>query len=83
MSGERRRAGGWLLPVIVVGLGAYFLLTGMQGGTLKPAALKPVNWAGIPLLVAGAVAAIAVKKPAIKLIGVLLAGVGAILIICL
>jgi len=82
MSGENRRFGGWMLPVIVVAVGAYFLITGMQSGTLRAVQLKPVNWAGIALMVAGLVLAF-MKKPALKLAGVLVCGIGAILVICL
>lgn len=82
MSGENRRFGGWLLPVIVVAVGAYFLVTGMQSGTLKAVQLKPVNWAGIALMVAGLVPAF-MSKPVLKLAGVLVCGIGAILVICL
>ena len=80
MSGEHRR--GWILPVIVVAVGAYFLVTGMQRGTLSAVTLKPVNWAGIALMVAGLVSAF-MKKPALKLMGVALGGIGAVLVICL
>ena len=80
MSGEHRR--GWILPVIVVAVGAYFLVTGMQRGTLSAVTLRPVNWAGIALMAAGLVSAF-MKKPALKLVGVLVCGIGAILVICL
>lgn len=82
MSGEHRRFGGWFLPVIVVAIGAYFLITGMLNGTLHAVALRPVNWVGVGLMALGVVAAF-FKKPLIKLAGVLICGVGAILIICL
>ena len=82
VSGENRRSGGWLLPVIVVLVGAFVLIEGMQRGTLSAATLRPVNWAGIALMVAGLVSAF-MKKPALKLIGVLACGIGAILVICL
>lgn len=81
MSGERGRT-GWLLPVIVVIAGGYFLLTGMQSGTLRAATLKPVNWAGLAVMAAGLVLALG-KQPVRKLLGVLACGVGAILVICL
>lgn len=80
MSGERRR--GWFLPVIVVAVGAYFLIAGMRGGTLRAARLRPVNWAGVALMVAGLIPTF-MKKPVLKLAGVLLCGIGAILVICL
>ena len=80
MSGEHRR--GWILPVIVVAVGAYFLVTGMQRGTLSAVTLRPVNWAGIALMVAGLIFAF-MKKPALKLLGVAVCGIGAILVICL
>ena len=79
MSGERR---GWLLPVIVVALGSYFLVTGMRNGTLTAVHMKPVNWAGIALMAAGLVTAL-MQRSLGKLAGVLLAGIGAILVICL
>ena len=80
MSGEHRR--GWILPVIVVAVGAYFLVTGMQRGTLSAVTLRPDNWAGIALMAAGLISAF-MKKPALKLLGVALCGIGAILVICL
>ena len=80
MSGEHRR--GWILPVIVVAVGATFLVTGMQRGTLSAVTLRPVNWAGIALMAAGLISAF-MKKPALKLVGVLACGIGAILVICL
>ena len=81
MSGEPRRFGGWLLPVIVVMVGAYVLLT---SGSLRPIALRPVQWAGIAAMAAGAVATIAVRKnPLVRLAGVIVCGIGAILVICL
>ena len=79
MSGERR---GWLLPVIVVAAGLFFLIRGITGGTLNAVTLKPVNWAGIALMVVGLVTTF-VNKSLGKLAGVLLVGVGAILVICL
>ena len=82
MSGENRRFGGFLLPVIVVLVGAYFLVTGMRPGTLRAAELKPVNWVGLMLMLAGLVCAF-FKKPALKRAGTLVCGVGAILVICL
>ncbi len=84
MSGEDRRFSanrGWLLPVIVVIAGAAFLIASMRGGTLSAVALKPVNLAGLALMIAGAVPALG-KKPLGKLIGTLICGVGAILVIC-
>ena len=80
MSGEDRR--GWILPVIVVAAGAYFLIAQTQRGALNAATLKPVNWAGIALMVAGLIPAF-MKKPLLKLAGVLAVGIGAILVICL
>ncbi len=82
MSGEHRRMGGFMLPAFVVIAGIVYALSAARNGTLSAAALKPVNWAGVALLVAGAVAAFQ-KKPAVKLVGVLAAGIGAILVICL
>ena len=82
MSGENRRFGGWLLPVIVVGVGVYFLITGMQRGTLSAVKLKPVNLAGLALMAAGVIAAL-MKKPILKLTGLLVCAIGAILVICL
>lgn len=82
MSGENRRIGGWLLPAIVVAVGAYFLISGMRSGTLRAVELKPVNWAGLGLMAAGLVAAL-LKKPVLKLLGVLVCAVGAIMVICL
>ena len=82
MSGEHRRFGGFMLPAIVVIVGVVYALSAAQNGTLKAVTLRPVNWAGVALLVAGAVAAFQ-KKPAVKLLGVLAAGIGAILVICL
>lgn len=79
MSGESR---GWLLPVIVVAAGLFFLIRGITGGTLNAVTLKPVNWAGIALMVAGLISAF-MKKPALKLMGVTLCGIGAIMVICL
>ncbi|MBQ6373508.1 MAG: hypothetical protein IJJ45_03375 [Clostridia bacterium] len=84
MSGERRRAGGWLLPVIVVAVGALFLLNGVQNGTLKPVSLKPVNLAGLAVMAAGIIAVIAGRRtPLMKLAGVFICGAGAIMVICL
>ena len=79
MSGERR---GWLLPVIVVAVGAYFLVTGMQNGTLTAVHLKPVGWVGLAAMAVG-VAIQFTKKPLLKLAGVAACGIGAIFVICL
>lgn len=84
MSGENRRNMGWLLPVIVVGVGAYFLYAGMRQGTLQPVSLKPVQWAGIGVMAAGVVAVLlSRKRKLMKLAGVLVCGIGAIMVICL
>ena len=84
MSGENRRYGGWLLPVIVVAVGAYFLVDALQKGTLTAVALKPVNYVGLALMVAGLVGVLALRKRDLwKLVGTLVCGVGAILVICL
>lgn len=81
MSGEHRRVGAWLLPVIVVAIGAYFLLAARQSGALRPVELKPVNWAGLTVMAAGLVPALGKKMPW-KLVGTLVCGIGAILVIC-
>ena len=84
MSGENRRYGGWLLPVIVVAVGAYFLLNAMRQGTLTAVSLKPVNYVGLALMAAGLVGVVALRKRDLwKLAGVLVCGVGAIMVICL
>ena len=84
VSGENRRPGGWLLPVIVLAVGAYFLVNAMQHGALRAATLRPVNWVGLALMPVGAVCALAVKKRGLwKLAGVLVCGVGAIMVIYL
>ncbi len=82
MSGERKRGGVWLLPAIVVAAGAYFWGTQSRAGTLKAAKLAPVNGVGLALMAAGLVCAL-LKKPALRLAGTLLCGVGAIMVICL
>lgn len=72
------------LPVIVVVIGAYFLISGMRAGTLTPVALKGENWAGLALMVVGLAASLIVRKESmLRLLGVLLCGVGAIMVICL
>ena len=84
MSGEDRRSSanrGWLLPVIVAAAGAAFLIASMRNGTLNAVALKPVNWAGLALMAAGVVPALG-RKPLWKLVGTLICGVGAIMVIC-
>ncbi|MBR1561228.1 MAG: hypothetical protein IJ646_13420 [Clostridia bacterium] len=82
MSGEHRRL--LVLPAIVVAVGAWFLFTHMEAGTLKPPMLRPVNWAGLAVMAAGLVAAVAARRrPLVRLAGVVACGVGAILIICL
>lgn len=84
MSGESRRPGGWLLPVIVVAAGAYFLVTALQSGTLSAVSLKPVNWIGLALMVAGATVALVVReKKLYKLAGVVLCVAGAVMVIYL
>lgn len=81
MSGERRR---FLLPIIVLAVGLYVLITSSGQGALRPVSLKPVQWAGIAVMAAGAIAAIAVrKKSLVRLAGVIVCGIGAILVICL
>ena len=82
MSGEHRRTGSFMLPAIVVIVGVVYALTAAQSGALSAARLKPVNWAGLVLMAAGLAAAF-IKKPAAKLAGVLVCGIGAILVICL
>ena len=82
MSGENRRYGGWMLPVLVVAVGAYFLYDAVQKGRLSPAALSPVNWLGLGLMIAGLIAAL-LKKPLVRLAGTLICGIGAIMVICL
>ena len=84
MSGENRRYGGWILPVIVVAAGAYFLYDAIQKGTLSPAALSPVNWVGVGMMAAGLIGAVAGRKNGlVRLAATLICGVGAILVICL
>lgn len=84
MSGENRRFGGFILPMIVVAVGAYFLVNALQKGTLEAVALKPVNWVGLALMAIGLVAVIAMRKRDLwKLAATLVCGVGAILVICL
>lgn len=84
MSGEHRRFGGWLLPVLVVGVGVWLLATGFLSGTLRPVTLKPVGWAGLALMAGGIVACFAARQNRlIKLLGVFVCGIGAILVICL
>ena len=82
MSGEHRRFGGFMLPAIVVIAGVVYALGAAQNGMLSAARLKPVNWAGLALMAAGVVAAF-MKKPTVRLMGVLACGIGAILVICL
>ena len=83
MSGENRRFGGWLLPVIVVAVGAYFLVNAAEGGTLSAVRLGTVNWIGLALMAVGAVLALFMKRNLLKLAGLLFAAVGAIMVICL
>ena len=96
MSGEHRRTGGsrgdrpglraiHLMPVIIVAVGAYFLITGMRAGTLTPIQLKGAHWAGLALMAVGLAASLIwqKKKPLVSLLGVLLCGAGAIMVICL
>ena len=81
MSGERSR---FLLPIIVLAVGVYVLITSSGQGTLQPVSLKPVQWAGVAVMIVGAAAAIAVRKRAlVRLAGVIVCGIGAILVICL
>ena len=81
MSGERSR---FLLPIIVLAVGVYVLITSSGQGALQPVSLKPVQWAGVAVMIAGAAAAIAVRKRAlVRLAGVIVCGIGAILVICL
>lgn len=80
MSGERGR---FLLPVIVLAVGAYVLITSAGQGALQPVSLKPVRWAGIAVMAAGLVPALVLKKPLWRLAGVVVCGIGAILVICL
>ena len=81
VSGENRRFGGWMLPVIVVAVGAYFLFGALQNGTLQAVTLKPTGFVGLALMIAGAATALAGKRRALKLIGVLIAVAGAIMVI--
>lgn len=81
MSGDRRPLGGWMLPAIVVAVGACVLIGGMQRGALKPIALTPLNWVGLALMVAGAVLAVGAQKSRlVKLAGVAICAVGAMLV---
>ena len=79
MSGDHR---AWILPVIVVAMGLFIVIRGITSGTLNGVVLKPVNWAGIGLMVVGLVASF-VNRSIGKLAGVLIVGIGAILVICL
>ena len=84
MSGDRRRAGGWILPVIVVLVGAYFLWTSANRGALNAVKLTPAGWAGLALMVAGAVVAVAVReRRLLKIAGVALCVAGAVMVIYL
>ena len=84
MSGENRHFGGWFLPVLVVAVGIYLLTTGFQSGSLRPVAMKPVGWAGLALMAGGVIACFAARQnKLIKLLGVMICGIGAILVICL
>ncbi len=81
MSGEHRR---FLLPVIVLAVGVYVMITSSGQGALRPVSLKPVQWAGIAVMAAGLVSALVIrKKPLWRLAGVIVCGIGAILVICL
>ena len=82
MSGEHRRHSGWILPVIVVAVGAYFLYTAARRGALRAVALGPVGWVGLALMVAGAALALIVRRNKyLRLAGVLLCGAGAMMAI--
>ena len=81
MSSERRHF-GLALPILVVLVGGGLLLSAAQQGTLQAANLRPVNYAGLAAMAAG-VGMVFSKKPLMKLIGVLVCGVGSILVICL
>ena len=82
MSGDRRRAGGWILPVIVVLVGAYFLWTSANRGALNAVKLTPAGWAGLALMVAGAVVAVRERR-LLKIAGVALCVAGAVMVIYL
>lgn len=82
MSGEKRRFGGWFLPVIVVAAGAYALYTAKQSGRLNAVALGPVNWAGLAAMVAGLVIALCLRGRW-KLAGLAVCVVGAVMVMYL
>ena len=83
MSGDHKRLGGWMLPVIVVAIGAYFLATAVRQGTLKPVELHPVNWIGLAAMLAGLIFSFAFKRSQrMRLLGLLVCGIGAIMVIC-
>ena len=80
MSGGNRRF-GFALPILVVAVGAYFLVNAMRAGTLKPIALEPVNIAGLAVMASGLVAVFAGRKrDVVKLTGTLVCGVGAVMV---
>lgn len=82
MSGENRRPMGRLLPVIVVAVGAVLAVSAAKSGALSAVKLTPVKWAGLAAMIAGAIVAFG-KSPVRKLIGVLVCGIGAIVVIYL
>ena len=82
MSGERRR--GWILPVIVVAIGACMLVSASRQGKLNAVLLKPANWVGLALMAVGAIVALAARKSKLlKLAGVFACGIGTIMVIYL
>ena len=84
MSGDKRRMGGWILPVIVVLIGAYFLWTSASRGALNAVRLTSAGWAGLGLMVAGAIVAVAVReRRLLKIAGLALCVAGAIMVIYL
>ena len=79
-----RKAASWLIPAFMLLVLSYLGFKDIENGTLTRAVLRPVQWVGIGALLCGfALGWFGGRRAALRLIGVVVCGIGAIMVIYL
>ena len=79
-----RKAASWLMPAFMLLALSYLGFRDIENGTLTRADLRPVQWVGIGALLGGYVLGVfGGRRTALRLIGVVACGIGAIMVIYL
>ena len=79
-----RKAASWLIPAFMLLVLSYLGFRDIENGTLTRAVLRPVQWVGIGALLGGYVLGVfGGRRAALRLIGVVVCGIGAIMVIYL